>query len=334
MIRTALAVVILAAPTAWAADPFTIPQQQGWSGFVGGGVGYYSLESNFVAGTRTLELGDENIDSLNSSADRNDEVVPELAADLRYTFSNLKTQAYFGNLVQDQVRLDWTQRLGVRHQTDNLGMIGASVLFSMVPTEVWEDPYQLKDRDRTDRSSSGIRLSWDAIAQSPFGMDVSYREIEIDTERSGRSLPLSSAEVDSLDREGNSRRVQVYGRWIVDGQHIFIPAVSHTDRDLDGSAEKGSSSGVQMSYAYIQPKFTQTFSGYFGKRDYDNQNPIYGKKADADEFGLTSITFVKDIFGWQKYDLRVTASYVESDSDLNFFDSKMFGLSFDVLYQI
>lgn len=58
-------IAITALSPAMAID--VIPEQDGWSGFVLGGVGYTDLESNEVAGHNVIDVGQETIDSINDS---------------------------------------------------------------------------------------------------------------------------------------------------------------------------------------------------------------------------------------------------------------------------
>ena len=141
MKKTALAaaVALLSSPV-MALEP--MPDESGWSGFFNLGVGSGSIESNFLAKLKgiDLDLGDETIDDFGSP---DDESITTFAANINvnYTFSNLKTQVSIGNDLADFLQFDRSTVFSVRHDFDSFGRLQASVLSSAFPqTEVWEDP--------------------------------------------------------------------------------------------------------------------------------------------------------------------------------------------------
>ena len=63
-----------------------------------------------------------------------------------------------------------------------------SHVFSSIPTQVWADPCVVQlERSKTDRQSSGLRLTDDKILGSDFQVDLTWRIIELDDELSGRT---------------------------------------------------------------------------------------------------------------------------------------------------
>ena len=77
-------------------------------------------------------------------------------------------------------------QLGARKDLGSAGILQGGFLFSGIPTQVWEDPYaEGVRREETDRDSTGLRLQWDRVLGTAFEVTFSYRDIAIDTERSG-----------------------------------------------------------------------------------------------------------------------------------------------------
>ncbi|WP_234919136.1 DUF2860 family protein, partial [Aeromonas veronii] len=177
---TLLGLGLLVANSAYA-DLGTIPKESGWSGFLLGGVSVINYESNFYSGD------DENrrLSGL-GSAESSSAVAPLLNADIRYTFADTRTQVFLGNLIQDAIRFDFTQQLGIRQEMSDKGIVAGSVVFNAMPTEQWSDPFAVGvDRQSTDIKSKGVRFAWDSIWGSNFNGSLTTRNIEVDEERSG-----------------------------------------------------------------------------------------------------------------------------------------------------
>lgn len=129
-----------------------IPKQSGWSGFLLGGVNAVSYKSNFYAGddsnSRINDLG---------SPDSESGLTPLINADIRYTFADTRTQVFLGNLIQDAIRFDFTQQLGLRQEMGDKGIVATSLVFNAMPVELWSDPFATNvDRSSTDVKSKGF----------------------------------------------------------------------------------------------------------------------------------------------------------------------------------
>ncbi|MGL5489138.1 MAG: DUF2860 family protein, partial [Shewanella sp.] len=128
-----------------------IPKESGWSGFLLGGVNTLNYKSNFYSGDDSKE----HIDSL-GNADSTSTVTPLLNADIRYTFADTRTQVFLGNLIQDAIRFDFTQQLGIRQEMSDKGIVAGSVVFNAMPIEQWSDPFAIGvTRQSTDIKSKG-----------------------------------------------------------------------------------------------------------------------------------------------------------------------------------
>ncbi|QIZ77423.1 DUF2860 family protein [Ferrimonas lipolytica] len=330
MKRCVLMAAACCLPLTLSANEMSQPKEPGFSGYVGVGAGYYQLTSNFFAGTRKATLGDERVNSLDGQAHENSHGMSEFTADLRYTFDNQNTQILMGNLIEDRIRLDWTQRLGVAHTFDGVGTMSASVLFSGIPSEVWVDPYQTEgSRDRTEQNSNGFRVSWNQIMGSNIGFNYSHRNINIDDEGAGDDLVakgmLTPEEQKQLQRSGKNHHFELYGRLMLNERHLLLPSINLVSRERDGQPEQGETYGAQLTYVYFNPSYTLTLSGYMGIRDYDHANPIYDEEADAKDFGFNAMMFIHQPFELDKWDLRLGATYVKSNSDIDFYDNKLTG---------
>ena len=185
--RSLLALLTVSvAPAAFGIEP--IPSTPGWRGFVVGGAGYVDLTSNLVAGNNLIDIGQPVIDSVAQRPRSDDTFHPVVTGEINYTFSN-GWQAFFGTSLEDAVTLDGVTQLGTRKDMGSAGILQGGVLFSGIPTQVWEDPYaEGVQREETDRDSTGLRLQWDRVLGTALELTVSYRDVAIDTERSGAGV--------------------------------------------------------------------------------------------------------------------------------------------------
>lgn len=91
----------------------------------------------------------------------------------------------------------------------------------LAPVQVWADPYVVGvDRVKTDRTSRGLRLEYDKILGSGFGVRLEQRETKIDNELSGTTggLGLTAAEAELMKRSGDVKSLLAYYRFAPVGQ--------------------------------------------------------------------------------------------------------------------
>ncbi|SDJ82612.1 Protein of unknown function [Ferrimonas sediminum] len=339
MLRAVPAVLMLmGGGVAMAADPLNLPKQSGWSGYLGAGATYYDLSSNFITGNRFVDFDNQQSRGLDSPPASDSQVAPDILVDLRYTFAEHQTQLFFGNLVQDMVRLDFSDQLGVRRQFGDWGIGSLAYLFSAAPNEVWQDPFQVENpRTKTDRDSQGVRLGWDNIADSTIGVHYSYRRIDVDQEQSGAELilmgRLTPEQALQLQRDGNRHRLDLFAHWELSQNQHLTPALLFIERDSDGAANGGQTKGVQLTYVYRGERISGSLSGYFGERDYDEANPIFDREADAEEYGISGNLFVHRLFDLNHWDLRLGLMYFDSSAKVDFYDTDLLGANLSLLYR-
>ncbi|WP_310597978.1 DUF2860 family protein [Aeromonas aquatica] len=312
------------------ADLGAIPTESGWSGFLLGGVSASSHESNFYAGGDSHSL----IDNLGSP--QSESAFSALVnADIRYTFADTRTQVFLGNLIQDALRFDFTQQLGIRQAMGDKGIVAGSVVFNVMPVELWSDPFATGvDRSSTDAKSKGVRFAWDKIWGSNFNGSITSREVDLDEERSGQQYDLSHGThyASMLDRSGKVHDMELSYQWHFGDGQLLEPAILYKQAKLDGSAESFDSKGLQLTYAKRGPQWSFVSNAYFGKRDYDEANPLFGQRADADELALTGTFFWHRLLGVKDLSGTVTIAYSQADADIAFYDTQTSSLSTGLLY--
>ncbi len=305
-----------------------IPKTSGFSGFVSLGGTVNDVESNMIAGTDLGDVANEKISSLTDSPDSKTSGTPLFNFELKYTFADARIQLFAGNRLESLLRYDLTTQAGARYNLGDPGIISASFVFSAIPTEVWQDPYVVNvNRSKTDRDSRGVRFTWDEILGSGFGIKYTFRDIDLDIERSGTFLGLSSVEASLLNRKGDRHEVEALYRYEISEKHRLVPAFIYTKADLDGDAMAHDEFLFQLTYGYDSRKISLVVNGVIGFADYDATNPIYNKKRDNDIYGIGATGFYKrpfgrDLFGIKRWSLFLTTAFFKSDANINFYDAQ------------
>jgi hypothetical protein len=327
----------------WSAPVFSItpiPQETGFSGFINVGLGGVSVESNMVAGNSIVDISKKSIDSIFDSPNSESDVLPVLNGELAYTFGSTRTQIYIGNSFEDFIRFESASLAGLRQELKDKSIFAISYVFSGIVTEVWEDPYvQGQDRITTDRDISGLRLGYDKILGTDFELEFTWRSIDLDDERSGRTqlLPggaLTLAEAGLLDRDGDSYEVEVlYPFRFQQDKHILAPALAYTRFDLDGDAMANDRYQGQLTYYYTGNMFDVAANLLYAFADYDETNPIYQEKREDDTYGGSLALFYKNLFDVQKLSLVGTIAGFKSDANIDFYDTSVSLFTLSVLYR-
>ena len=313
-------------PVSAAKAAMAIPDESGFSGFINVGLGGLAIKSNVMAetGLGFVDLGDDTIDGLNNSPDRQNGVLPVFNFEATYTFADSRTQVYVGNLLEDFVRFEMNAAVGVRQEIGDAGLLGANLLASSIPTEVWKDPFLVGEkRKSTERDSDGFRVQWSDIYGS--GLEVRYtaRDVEIDDERSGLSQDLTDLELGLLVRDGDHNRFDVrYEYTSADGRHIVTPGLAYIDHEREGKAVSADGYGLDLNYMYVyQPRLRFVVNAGYSRLDSDAAHPIYGVKDDTTRLGLALAAFYAQPFGMEGWVLNVSAAAFEDDHKIRFYDT-------------
>lgn len=331
-----------------------IKKEAGWSGFIILGGGYLKYENNEVAGNRLVDVEDKQIDNL-GSPDSQTTGIPVVTGIVRYTLDNKKTEFFLGNSLEDYLRMDATLALGVRHDFENIGILGIRLLASVTPTDVWEDPFHRgSDRSDTERTSAGIGLKWERIMDTKFEIDFRGRNIEFDRDRNGESLNaerdpglgtvgdligdngahyIDNSGQKLLEREGTHASLELLYTWKMNDDNRLIPAVKFMNDDRDGEARDNTRTELKLSHIYTNKKWLVATSLYAGASSYDKENPVFEKKQDTDYLGGGMNITRKDIFGWKDWGLNGGFFASQGDSDIDFYDTSMFIATLGVVYR-
>lgn len=324
------------APAALAIEP--IPETPGWRGFVVVGAGYADLESNTIAGNNLIDIGQPTISSVTQRPRSDDTVFPVITGEINYTFGG-GWQAFFGTSLEDAVTLDGVTQLGARKDLGTAGIVQGGLLFSGIPTQVWEDPYaEGVRRKETDRDSTGARLQWDRVLGSAFELTFSWRDISIDTERSGEGVESVACDVacrDLLRRDGDQYHFDAsYLFRLGEGRrHLVRPMVRYTIDDRDGEAISGDAYRLQLSYVFLGQGYTVASNVAFGSSSQDARNPIFDARTDTDGVLLDTTLFYRLPIESGRWQAVGSVLWGEGDSDVAFHDNEIFLISAGVMYR-
>jgi hypothetical protein len=328
--------IIGVAPKAMAIEP--IPSTPGWRGFVVVGGGYADLKSNIVAGNNLIDIGQSTISSVAQRPQSDDAFFPVVTGEINYTFGN-GWQAFFGTSLEDAITLDGVTQLGARKDLGSAGIVQGGLLFSGIPTQVWEDPYaEGVRREETDRDSTGLRLQWDRILGTEFELTFSYRDISIDTERSGQgvtSVACDAACRDLLRRDGDQYHFDAsYLFRLGQGQrHLVRPMLRYTIDDRDGEAISGDGYRLQLSHVFLGQGYTVASNIAYGSSSMDARNPIFGARTDTDGVVVDTTLFYRLPFESGRWQAVGSVLWGEGDSNVAFHDTELFMISAGVMYR-
>jgi len=317
-----------------------IPEESGFSGFVNVGVGVMEFETNMIAGNAIGDTGGSRVDSIHAGPDSETNATPVLNLEAAYTFADTRTQIYAGNKLEDLVRYDMSSVAGLRQELPDKSIASIAYLFTTFPTSVWEDPYVINQkREETDRSADGLRLGYDRILGSKFEVEVTWRDISLDDEKSGQTQLIGDGEITAseaglLNRNGDSYTAKVtYPFVFQEMRHVLIPTLEYSSFDLKGDAMAFDRYGLLLSYAFNLPKFNLITNLYYARSDYDKKSPIYHKTREDDVYGASFSAFYKKFLGVPKMNLVGSIAYYEGDSDITFYDTKITMGTLSVLYR-
>jgi hypothetical protein len=296
-----------------------------WSGYWDLGVAGGYTESNFLASIDGIgvDLGGDIIDNL-GSPDSETYAMPALRGQFAYTLDSDKTHFIIGNDEWDFLQFERDLRISIQHDFDFWGSLRATYLTpSAFDTEVWSDPYLVgQPRSSTAQASTGGRFIWDKILGSGLELTASYRDREIDDERSGQASGLTFDERQTLSREGDIIEVDLgYLMKSKGNRHSFRPAVTYIHRDLDGAAMAQEGFGADLTYIYTRRWMRWVNNVEYAYLSADKKNPIFGKSNDASRYTLSSKVFFPKAFGWKNWMPAAGMRWGLEDSDIDFNDN-------------
>jgi hypothetical protein len=321
LLLSALALSIWAVPSL-AIEP--IPRQDGFSGRILVGVSYFNFESNEIAEIAGSEVSEKRTNSLGDEPDSKSSALPAINFDLRYTLGSSQTQFFLANTLLDMLKLDSFVELGVRQQFADRSILAVSAVFSGL-VEVYEDPYVVgADRESTTRDVTGARVVYDKIMGSGLAIELMFRNIDIDDERSGTlgGLGLTPGEISLLDREGTELSLGAQYSFPVGEGRMLTPSFTFINSDLDGGAMKNNRYQVEVKYVNDTREFAYGLNLLFALASYDKSNPVFNKEQEDTIFGAVAFGSYKNLFDVPGLALIGRVGAQVKDADIDFLNSQ------------
>jgi len=319
----------------------SVPETSGFSGYFLAAPAYFKVESNLIATGAPLldDVGNDVIQSIFAAPESRSSPALLIGGELDYTFANTRTQVFFGNRLEDLLRLDLVVGLGVRQELPDKSILAASVLATPLDLKVWSDPFvEGQARSRTGLDLPGMRLRWGRIMSTGLELTATYREFRFDTETSGDWLigqgRLNPTDQPLLNRDGTSRRLQALYRIDVAQKHRFEPAIRYVVDDLDGAAVANKGFGLQLTYLYRIPKLILDANVLYGRREADALHPVYGQVLESDRYGIAVSAFIPvKRFKSSVLNLVIGAEAFREDANIAFYDSSIESVSVGILWR-
>lgn len=317
-----------------------IPATSGYSGFVLVGPGYFEIESNLIVEGSPLldDVGSVQVSSIFSSPSAETAPALMVGAELNYTFAATRTQLFFGNRLEDILRLDIAVGFGLRQELADGSILSASLLMTPFDLEVWADPFIVgEDRERTELDFPGARLRWGSILNTDLELTATIRQYRYDDEKSGTWLvdqeQLDPGQQHLLDRDGDRMTLQALYR-IEKGKHRFEPAIRYINDDHDGAALAKDGYSLQLTYLYLSPKVVLDTNLIYGVRQANDVHPVYGKVLDTERWGtaITAFIPIKE-FKTSRLSVFVTGEVFWEDANIDFYDSRVVSISAGLLWR-
>lgn len=328
--KFALAALCVAAgqntASAQGGERLRVPTEGGFSGFITPLVGYANVKSQFHT-----DGNNRRTSSLNSSGQTSSNAVVGALFELRYTFLEARTEVYGGIPAENIREGGFTQaEIGVRHWLGDGTRLSLGVLPEpIVPNKTWQDPFIVDGRrSRTNLDSIGLRARVDNILETRLGLRYEFVRQEVDDERSGSFLAsqpgntLTQDDLDSLERDADFHRFTATYGFPITEQFFLRPGLRYTYGDADGDSNSFDAIRPELGMFYSGERFDTSLNLLYERSWFDEENPIYDDKRDANDFGATFLFGYKKPFGWESFRIDTIASFRKSDSDIDFYDAR------------
>ena len=307
-----------------------IPETSGFSGFVLGSVANVNVASSLLARGAPFmdDVGSARIESIFDAPSSISSPGVPVTGEINYTFASTRTQVFFGNRLEDLLRLDVVFGLGVRQQIGAAGILAVSYMITPLDLESWADPYvEGEDRRATELDLPGFRIRWGEIFETGLELTVTDRFYTYQNESSGDWLidqgRLDPEQQSLLDREGDILKIQALYRFKVK-RHRFEPAIQWEDDYHRGAAIANTGYRLKLTYVYVSPKVIIDANLIYGVRKAKETNPIYGELLDADRMGAAFMAF----FPVKRYtssvlNVLVGGEVFRENANIDFYDSSI-----------
>jgi hypothetical protein len=312
----------------WAAEP---PGSDDFNPGLHGSISAFLGIKHFSPSQVMVGDDNERIDSLDDTADAENEFTPFGFGELSYTLDNRRTQFY---LTKADLPLELGEALlavGAKQRLGDDTVLGLALVPRLegIDSETWEDPFLTdEEREETDVTSEGAVLS----AKKPFGLPFSIRyafaKQRIDTERSGEALlgqsgsTLTEADAERLERDATFHKVSIDSFIPLSPSVYLLPGVHYTRGNAEGDAYDFDSAGVRLGLMYLYKQYDFSVGLAYAAYDYGERHPVFKKTRDDERFAANLRVGYKQPFGWDSTRMDYLLGYRQRNSNIAFYESE------------
>ena len=318
-----------------------IPTTNGFSGYLLTGPGFFSVQSNLlVTGPPLLQdAGYAEIESIYEGPKSKTAFAWPFAGEINYTNAKSRTQFFFGNRLEDILRLDVPFGLGIRQELGDSSIMALSFLSTPTELKFWADPYiEDEERERTVLNFKGVRWRWGRMFKTGLELTATMRWYKHDLEKSGNWLieegRLNPADQELLNRDGNVFRAKALYRIDLNRKHRLEPALQMIIDNHKGEAMANDGFAANLTYIYFSPKVVLDINLGYGQRNARGIHPVYNEKADSQRYGGAVMAFVpfkkskSSVWGFWG-----TVEIFKEDVKIDFFDSQFSTIMAGVMWR-
>ena len=278
-----------------------------------------------VASFLRYDLAERETKSVYTRPENQNMFIVLVPFEVTYTFAKTKTQIIFGTQLDDLIRFNLTQQVGVKQEFSKAGVFQLSFMLNGLPTQVWKDPYVGgEDRIETVRNSRGIRFIWDLVFNTGLRVQYNFRRVKLGEEISGQWLGLEKPDMEKLVRNGWMHNIE-FLYWIrLKQNQILAPSITFIIDDREGQARARNAAELKINYTWIGKSFSAAVNSFFGYTKARGINPIYNKTQEDIYFSLVGMVFYKNPWGWkignsEPMSFVINVAFYRSDTNIDFY---------------
>ncbi|MCL9781763.1 DUF2860 domain-containing protein [Vibrio sp. S4M6] len=319
--------------TAFASDHINSQNVSTIHGDVGLAFSSGKYSSNFIAS----DEGDSSAVSNGLNRAPSDESYTKTTPllDLNYTIGSTDTSLFLSSQTGDPLSQESYVSIGAEQVIGRFGTLSTAYLFSIPGSnKEWADPYATNHkRSSTDTRSQGVSVGWQQILGSQLSASFTHIEKKLDQERGGDSLSeLSTSQRNMLDRNGHIDSASVSYIFALSENQSLTPELRYSRYGLNGSAMSHNQFGIGLTHNIAIAKYSLSNGIFWAENKYDEDNPIYNKKSDSNEYYFSSTLTKQQLFGFTQLTGLLSASIGKNKSDIQFFNAKNTSFEVGVAY--
>jgi len=270
--------------------------------FVEIGAGFINSKDNFSTN------GSTNISSLDSASDENEGIA---LVDFYYGYELSEDSTIYASIVLGQMSLGTTL-------SSDMGSFDMG-LTTGLGEEAWQNPFSTNtNRATTDVSEVGAYLGYGFSLAKAHHAQLMYQY-------SVRSYDSQTVEA-SLNAEGSRHIISLENTYTPEfgkGQFTYLFNTTLENYDAKGDASTYDSLmlefGINMA---LSEDLSLTLLAGLGNKEYDKENPNFGKTVDADLSSFVAVLNWEKPFGYDNFYSTLKAGHQEEDANVSFYDKE------------